>query len=218
MCSRSWSWGLSKFSDITDAELDHVVEDYISWHGPTRGQSYLIGHLRSLGLQVQRDRVRSSLTRVDPDNTLLHWAAVISRCVYSVPWPNSLWHMGVLMAFPAWLYICIVPPTIRLILFWICFSEEQLNMDCPFVSLVIMVEKTCVAELMTQRRGDNRGSFIAGPSTRNQGIEKLWCEVFRLVSFLFSRRQWIPLYQRSHSLVCFALCFHSKNKLCFHWI
>ena len=44
----------SKFSDITDAELDHLTQDYISRHGPTIG--------RSLGLQVQRDRVRSSLT------------------------------------------------------------------------------------------------------------------------------------------------------------
>ena len=85
--------GLSKFSDITDAELDHVIEEYISRHGPTTDQSYLIGHLRSLGLRVQHDRVRSSLTRVDPDNTALHWAAVISRRVYSVPWPNSLLHM-----------------------------------------------------------------------------------------------------------------------------
>ena len=41
---------LSKFSEITDADLDHLTEDYISRHGPTTGQSYLIGHLRSLGL------------------------------------------------------------------------------------------------------------------------------------------------------------------------
>ena len=77
-----------KFSEITDAELDHLTQDYISRHGPTIGQSYLIGQLRSLGLRVQRDRVRSSLTRVDPDNTALRWASVISRRVYSVPWPN----------------------------------------------------------------------------------------------------------------------------------
>ena len=73
--------GLSKFSDITDTELDHVIEDYISRHVPIKGQSYLIGHLRSLGLRVQRDGVRSSLTRVDPDNTALRWAAVISKTV-----------------------------------------------------------------------------------------------------------------------------------------
>ena len=78
----------SKFSETTDAELDHLTQDYISRHGPTTGQSYLIGPLRSLGLRVQRDRVRSSLTRVDPDNTALRWASVISRRVYSVPWPN----------------------------------------------------------------------------------------------------------------------------------
>ena len=69
--------GLSKFSEVTDAELDHVIEDSISRHGPITGQSYLIGHLRSLGLRIQRDRVRSSLARVDPDNTALRWAAVI---------------------------------------------------------------------------------------------------------------------------------------------
>ena len=45
-------------------------------------------------------------------------------------------------------------------------------------------ENIPIAELMTQRRGDNRGSFIAGPSTRNQTIERLWREVFRCVSFL----------------------------------
>ena len=46
-------------------------------------------------------------------------------------------------------------------------------------------ENIRVAKLMTQRRGDNRSSFIAGPSTRNQRIERLWREVFRCVSFLF---------------------------------
>ena len=32
-----------RFSERTDAELDHLTQDYISRHGPTTGQSYLLG-------------------------------------------------------------------------------------------------------------------------------------------------------------------------------
>jgi len=34
-------------------------------------------------------------------------------------------------------------------------------------------ENVLVAQFMTQERGDGRGSFIAGPSTRNQRIEQI---------------------------------------------
>jgi len=30
---------------------------------------------------------------VDPANTALRWGIVVSRRQYSVPWPNSLWHL-----------------------------------------------------------------------------------------------------------------------------
>ena len=46
-------------------------------------------------------------------------------------------------------------------------------------------ENVLVAQFMTQERGEGRGSFIAGPSTRNQRIERLWRDVFRCVCSLF---------------------------------
>ena len=84
---------LDRFSHISNDELDKLIRGYISRHGNTTGESYLFGFIRSKGIRVQRDRVRSSLTRVDPENTALRWACVITRRVYSVQGPNSLWHI-----------------------------------------------------------------------------------------------------------------------------
>eukprot|EP00794_Sanderia_malayensis_P010509 gene10508-11613_t len=47
------------------------------------------------------------------------------------------------------------------------------------------VENTAVCNSMVVKRGEGRGSFIAGSSTRNQRIERLWRDVFRCVCHIF---------------------------------
>jgi hypothetical protein len=61
---------------------------YISNHGNTTGESYMRGHFRALGYYVPRRRVRAGINRVYPRTTALRWGALVSRRVYSVPWPN----------------------------------------------------------------------------------------------------------------------------------
>ena len=56
------------FSLISYAQLDNLVEHFMSDHGTLVGYSLMSGHLRSLGLRVQRDRIRESNCRVDPGN------------------------------------------------------------------------------------------------------------------------------------------------------
>jgi hypothetical protein len=51
------------------------------------------GYLQSEGVKVQRDRVRSALRVTDPVGTAKRWAKTVSRRVYQVQMPNSLWHV-----------------------------------------------------------------------------------------------------------------------------
>ena len=83
---------LKLYSSITDAQIDDIICSYILRHGSTTGEPYLRGHFRALEYHVQRRRIRENLNRVEPRNTALRRGALVSRRVYFVPWPNSLWH------------------------------------------------------------------------------------------------------------------------------
>ena len=81
------------FSDITNEQLDDIVRAFMNIQGSLVGYSMVQGHLRNMGITIQRDRIRSSIARVDPSNCRLRWATVVSRRTYSVAGPNSLWHI-----------------------------------------------------------------------------------------------------------------------------
>ena len=57
---------------------DELVLEYVGHHGFTIGQTYLAGCLKSVGLRIQMRRIRECLARVDPANTALRWAIVVS--------------------------------------------------------------------------------------------------------------------------------------------
>ena len=55
---------LSRFSDNSDEQLDHKVSAFLNEHGGLVGTSMALGHLRSEGLNIKRERVRKCLARV----------------------------------------------------------------------------------------------------------------------------------------------------------
>lgn len=172
----------------------------MSQHGTTTGQSYLTGYVRSLGHLVQRDRVRAAINRVDPGNSALQGAAVITRRVYSVPWPNSLWHIdghhspirwgsvihGGIDSFSRMITVLRYLTNNRAdtALWAFQWAVQQFGMP-SCVRGDHGGESVEVARYVVLERGERSGSFIAGPSTRKQRIERLWREVCCCVSFLF---------------------------------
>ena len=79
---------------LSDDQLQHTISQ-LREQLPAIGESIAIGHLRSLGFYATRERIRQALRATDPINTTLRWRANLSqRQPYSVPGPNSLWHIG----------------------------------------------------------------------------------------------------------------------------
>ena len=84
--------GLCTYSTLSDTELDEVVEDFVSSF-PTAGYKTLAGHFSTLGLKLQRQRVRDSMYRVDPWGVEQQSHCVLHRRKYKVSGPNSLCHI-----------------------------------------------------------------------------------------------------------------------------
>ena len=47
------------FSDLSDTDLDSLVNDFLERHSHFAGQVYLSGYLQSIGLRIQRQRIHS---------------------------------------------------------------------------------------------------------------------------------------------------------------
>ena len=76
------------YSDISDSELDKLVSEINTLH-PNCGEKSVSGRLRSSGYHIQRERVRSSLRRVDPSGVERRVRRVLHRRAYNVEAPNA---------------------------------------------------------------------------------------------------------------------------------
>ena len=94
----------SRYITISDYDLDESIR-HVRRGFPNSGISMMLGHLRRRNVYVQRQRVRSSLVRTDPVGSAMRWFNTITRRVYSVRGPNSLWHIDGLHCLIRWRFV-----------------------------------------------------------------------------------------------------------------
>ena len=67
------------FSKISNDSLDNLIWSYRIIHGLGYGRSMILGHLHSIGLDVQQKRVKESLVRVNLNGCHMQWLEIIWR-------------------------------------------------------------------------------------------------------------------------------------------
>ena len=190
---------LSLYNDITESELDGVVELLVR-DFPTYGIVMMWGQLRSMDIVVTRQRVHESLMRVSPTFVHHRRSHTISRRVYSVPSSNYLWHIDGLHCLIRWKIVIHggIDGYSRRIVYLHASSNNRADTvyslfrgavaECGWPSRVRSDkggENVDVARAMLSVRGTGRKSHITGSSVHNQRIERLWRDTFRCVGQLY---------------------------------
>ncbi|XP_067653272.1 uncharacterized protein [Haliotis asinina] len=188
-----------KYTHLTDDELRIKVGD-IKDSFPNAGSEMMNGYLRSDGVCVQRSRVRTVLATGDPVGTATRWGRTVARRTYSVPSPNSLWHMDAHMKLNRWSLIThgFVDGFSRYITALECTdnnkADDVLRMFVQASDKYGLpsrvrsdhgMENIKVAYAMNLIRGHQRASHITGRSVHNQRIERLWRDVHKEVTETF---------------------------------
>jgi hypothetical protein len=197
-------------SDVSDADLDELIAGIQEDH-PERGERMVMAYLKGCGVHVPRARMRASIHRVNPEGVSYRAHIATPRVEYSVPGPHHLWHVDgnhKLIEFGIAIEGGIDGYT-RACLFLKAVTKYNadivLDMFKEAVSIYTVpsrvrtdkgTENVKIAKYMLRNRGTDRGSIIAGKSTRNQRIERLWLDVKKEVLRYYIRlfNGWVESY------------------------
>ncbi|KAE8185318.1 hypothetical protein CF328_g7583 [Tilletia controversa] len=178
---------------VSDEDLIAAIESTYKM-GMSVGERGMRGALRAVGVSVSRARLRLALQANNPHRVQALWAKTTKRRDYYVPFVNSLWHIDghhKLIKYKIVIHGGVDGKS-RVVTFMRANSNNRADTvadcfleateRCGWPSRVRADhggENLEVMRLMEEARGHNRGSFIQGPSTRNQRIERMWVDVQR---------------------------------------
>lgn len=172
------------YSSISEPDIQHAVSSIKDKH-PNAGEVMLQGHLRAQGIHVPRSKVRKAIHDLDPAVTS-HKRPAIRRRVYSVPYPNYLWHLDGNHKLIRWRFVvhhCIDGYS-RLITFCRCSTNNKSETVLSSFNEAVRKygrpqrirsdhggENVLVWRDMTSAWGEEARSVIVGSSVHNQRIE-----------------------------------------------
>ncbi|XP_057183751.1 uncharacterized protein LOC130550328 [Triplophysa rosa] len=191
----------ARYSRLTDAELDACVTD-VKLHMPHCGYRMMRAALKSRGHQVQFERVRAAMHRIDTMGVMSRMTQLgcVVRRTYSVSSPRSIMHIdtnhklirynivvfgGVDGFSRKIMYLGAAPNNLAATALDF-FQEAVETFGFPLrVRSDQGIENVDIARLMFMIRGTDRGSFISGKSVHNQRIERLWRDVWASVTNVY---------------------------------
>ena len=220
--------GYKSYSYISSSELDAVIQRLAQQY-PSSGSVIIWGHLRSLGINVPRRKVRDSLLRVSLCSVEQRASTTVTRRTYSVPSSNCLWHIDGLHCLICWRIVIHggIDGISRLVVY---LSASTNNRASTVVDLFLKAAQTYgwplrvrsdqggenidVARTMIMARGPIRASHIAGASVHNQRIERLLRDVFPCVCHMY-----YSLFYEMETLgysVQPTICIYSVYSMCMY--
>lgn len=188
------------YTALTNAELDETIRSIKQDH-PNDGEKLMQGHLRRMGIRVPRKLLRQSIHRVDHINTVARRHSVIRRRVYSVPYPNFIWHIDGHHKLIRWRIVVhgAIDGFSRCITYLNCADNNRAaTVLCLFqegvstYGLPNTVRSDCGGEnvdvwrYMILTHNLDYSTVLTGSSVHNQRVERLWRDVHRCVVSTFS--------------------------------
>ena len=174
----------SRYTNISETDIRHAVSSIKGRH-PNAGEVMLEGHLRAEGIHVQRGKVRKAIHDLDPSVTSRKRPA-IQRRVYSVPYPNYLWHLDGNHKLIRWRFVVhhCIDGFSRLITFCRCSANNKAETVLSSYEAVRKYgrprrirsdhvgENVLVWRDMNSAWGEDTRPVIVGSSVHNQRIER----------------------------------------------